>query len=72
MQQHWLQIMDRSRRSFTVLLPNTIIYEPLHFRTKAKEKNQGRYKKINGIPKVFGLFPFFASVAMSDTNYIIP
>ena len=33
---------------------------------------QEKYKKGNGIPKVFGLISLFASVAMSSTKSVIP
>ena len=33
---------------------------------------QEKYKKVDGVPKVFGLISLFASMSMSVTNYILP
>ena len=62
----------RERRSFTVLLHNTRIYEYTHFRTNVKQNNSRKRQENRGQAQGFDLVYLFSSVAISITNTIIP
>ena len=60
-----------AQHAFTFLPPNPRIYKSPHFRTKVKQKNPEKYKKINVTPKFLDLIVLFAVVSMSVTKYIL-